>query len=227
MIQIEVLASSSKGNCYHVTDGKTSLLLECGLPIKQIRQKLNYQLSDVSGCLITHEHSDHSKAVRDIKAGMNCFMSQGTKDALNVSGHRIHVIKAGTRFKIGTWDILPLKTWHDSAEPLAFYMISPKGRLVFITDTAKFPYQLPGLTHIMVESNYSLELLEQNELLPAETKSRIVNTHMSLEDTKKFLLSNDMSQVRGIWLLHLSDDNSDAAMFKRSIQEITGLPVYV
>jgi hypothetical protein len=50
---------------------------------------------------------------------------------------------------------------------------------------------------------------------------------MSLETCKGFLRANDLSRVQEIWLLHLSDANSDAARFKREIQELTGKVVYV
>jgi phosphoribosyl 1,2-cyclic phosphodiesterase len=56
MIQIKPLASGSGGNCYKIDDGKSSLLIEAGLPIKKIKQGLNYKLSEIEGCLISHEH---------------------------------------------------------------------------------------------------------------------------------------------------------------------------
>jgi len=33
--------------------------------------------------------------------------------------------------------------------------------------------------------------------------------------------------VREIWLIHLSDNNSDNARFKREIQELTGKMVFI
>jgi hypothetical protein len=33
LIEILPLASGSRGNCYHITDGRTPLLLECGIPL--------------------------------------------------------------------------------------------------------------------------------------------------------------------------------------------------
>lgn len=119
MIDIQVLASGSRGNCYRVTDGSTPLLLECGIPYKEIQKALNFRVSEIAGCLVSHEHQDHCKAIRDImKAGIDCYMSQGTKDALNIDGHRIYIIKAKQQFRIGTWTILPFETQHDAAEPL-------------------------------------------------------------------------------------------------------------
>ena len=55
-ITIKTLASGSTGNAYHISDGSTSLLIECGIPIAKIKQGLNYRLSGVDGCLISHQH---------------------------------------------------------------------------------------------------------------------------------------------------------------------------
>ena len=55
-MQTEVLGSSSLGNAYIVNDGKTSLLLECGLPMKEMQVKSDFRVSQVSACLISHQH---------------------------------------------------------------------------------------------------------------------------------------------------------------------------
>ena len=55
----------------------------------------------------------------------------------------------------------------------------------------------------------------------------VLRSHFSLENVKEFLQANDLSKVQEIWLLHLSDGNSDAERFKREIQELTGKVVYI
>lgn len=232
MIAITPLASSSKGNCYHVTDGMTALLLEAGIRYKDIQRALNFQVSSIAGCLISHEHGDHGKAAADvIKAGIDVYASQGTLDALGLSGHRAKSIKAKQQFQIGTWTILPFDVQHDVAEPLGFLLVNRAGeKLVFATDTYYIRYRFPGLTHIMVECNYSLRILDENIAagrVPAVMKKRLLKSHFSLEHVKDFLCANDLSKVQEIWLLHLSDNNSDAALFKHEIQELTGKPVWV
>lgn len=56
LVQIEILGSSSLGNAYIVNDGKTSLLLECGLPMSETQAKSYFRVSQVSACLISHQH---------------------------------------------------------------------------------------------------------------------------------------------------------------------------
>jgi len=231
-MKLKILASGSKGNCYVLESPTGSLLIECGLPWWEIQKGLDFDLSDVLGCLISHEHQDHAKAVNDImKAGIDCYMSRGTAEALGLSGHRVHIIKARQQFRIGTWTILPFETQHDAAEPLGFLLANRDGdKLLYATDTYYIRYRFHGLTHIMIECNYSLDILRRNveaEAVPKELKNRILRSHFSLDNVKEFLKTNDLSHVQEIWLLHLSDGNSDAERFKREIQELTGKMVFI
>ena len=232
MIEILPLASGSRGNCYHITDGSTPLLLECGIPFREIQKGLQFRVSGVAGCLVSHEHKDHSKAVQDVmKAGVDCYMSRGTAETLGVSGHRLHIIKARQQFSIGTWTILPFETQHDAAEPVGFLLANQDGeKLLYATDTYFIRYRFRGLTHIAVECNYSMDILKRNVdagTIPKELKTRILKSHFSLENVKRFLQANDLSKVQEIWLLHLSAGNSDEKRFKREIQELTGKMVFV
>lgn len=232
MIEIRSLGSSSAGNAYRITDGHTPLLLEAGLRYKDIQRALAFRVSGLAACLITHEHGDHSAAVKDlIRAGVTVYTSQGTADVLGVSGHRVQHVRAKQPFTIGTWTILPFETEHDAAEPLGFLLASSAGgKLLFATDTYFVRYRFKDLTHIMVECNYSLEILRRNVVegrVPAPLKNRVMKSHFSLENVKDFLRANDLSQVREIHLLHLSDSNSDEDAFKQEIMALTGKPVYV
>ena len=232
MIEILPLASGSKGNCYRVTDGNTPLLLECGIPYKEIQRGMRFRVTEISGCLISHEHKDHCKAVQDVmKAGIDCYMSQGTAEALGISGHRAHIVKAKQKFYIDTWAILPFETEHDAAEPLGFLLANSTGdKLLYATDTYYIRYRFQGLTHIMIETNYALDIMNENVgsgELPPEMKKRVLRSHMSLETVKEFLKANDLNKVQEIWLIHLSETNSDELRFKKEIQSLTGKPVYV
>jgi len=229
-MEIKALASGSSGNAYYV-GGDTPLLLEAGIPFRLIQQKLDFKVSQLAGCLITHEHMDHAKAVKDMmKSGVDCYMSQGTADALSLSGHRAHIVKSLEQFQVGEWRVLPFATIHDAAEPLGFLMAGHDKKILYATDTKYIPNRFRGLTHILVECNYSREIVKRliaSGELDRELWRRVINSHLSLETVVDFLKANDLSQVAEIWLLHLSDNNSDAAAFKRKIQEVTGKPVMV
>lgn len=232
MIRFRSLASSSAGNCYHVTDGRTELLIECGLRFADIRKALGFRVSRLAAVLISHEHLDHSRAAADLaRAGVNVYASAGTIDARGLIGHRVKHIEAKKQFQVGTWTILPFDVEHDAEQPFGFLMANQDGeKLVFITDSYYCRYTFSGLTHIAIECNYSLQILDANiaagRVHPA-MRPRLLRSHFSLENVLDFLRANDLSKVEEIHLLHLSDNNSDEELFKRRVQEVTGKPVYV
>jgi phosphoribosyl 1,2-cyclic phosphodiesterase len=231
-MEIQVIASGSSGNCYRIRDGTTSLLLECGIQIKRIQQALNFHLTDIDGCLISHEHGDHSKAAADVlKAGIDLYTSKGTASTLGLTGHHMKLVQEKEPFSIGTFTILPFDTEHDAAEPLGFLIADQTGdKLLFATDTYYIKYKFQRLTYIMIECNYSVDILNDNieaGRVPGVLKNRLLKSHFSLEHVKDFLTANDLSNLKEIWLIHLSNNNSDAERFKKEIMELTGKPVYI
>lgn len=232
MIEIKTLATGSTGNCYYVTDGSTPLLLECGISFKNIQKALNFKTSDIAGVLVTHEHKDHCKAVREVAdRGLNIYMSPGTRDAIGIDHHRIKSVENKKQFKLGTWTILPFDTEHDTAEPFGFLLANQDGdKLLFLTDTYYCRYKFKGVTHLMVEANYSMKILDENVMsgrIHEGLKMRVMQSHFSLENLLEFLKVNDLSKVQEIHLLHLSDTNSNEEEFKKAVQQATGKLVYV
>lgn len=232
MIEIKTLASGSKGNCYHVTDGSTPILLECGIRFKEIRKALNFKTSNLAGCLVTHEHKDHCGGLNEaLKAGIDCFMSPGTAEAIGIKHHRIKQVKVKNQFQLGSWTILPFDVQHDVFEPFGFLLQNKAGeRLLFATDTYYIRYKFKGLTHLLIECNYSRDILDENidsGRVHKGMKNRLIKSHFSLENVKEFLKANDLSEIQEIHLIHLSDSNSNEPLFKREIQELTGKVVYI
>lgn len=231
-MRIKVLASGSTGNCYWISDSKTSLLLEAGIPIGEIQKGCNFNLSSLGGCLITHEHGDHAKTADALmKKSVDVYASQGTADAQGWSGHRLHIVKSMDFFQIGTFTVMAFDAEHDASEPLGFYIISraTREKLLYITDTRYMRYKFEGLTHIMCECNYDEEILLRNVAagkIDTARAKRIMHSHMSIETMLEMLRANDLSRVQQIYLLHLSDDNSDEAAFKERVRRLTGTEVY-
>lgn len=230
-MEIEVLASGSKGNCYRISGSSSSLLLEAGVPLKSIRERLDFGLSQAAGCLVSHEHQDHARAVRDLmNAGVDVYATAGTVKALDIESHRLHSVPVKEWFEVEDWEVLAFPTVHDAEESCGFVIRQGDERLLYLTDSAYSPFRFSGLTRMMIECNYDPEILQRNVdsgALEKVVQRRIVRNHMSLPRLKDFLRATDLSNVRAIYLLHLSDGNSDAERFKREIQELTGKPVYV
>jgi phosphoribosyl 1,2-cyclic phosphodiesterase len=236
IMEIKSLASGSSGNCYWISDGKTQLLIEAGIPIKQIRKGLGYGLSYVDSCLLSHSHKDHSLAVADlITAGIKVYASEPTwatlsLDASVLSPSYSFMVKPDLRYEIGTWVVQPFDVKHDVLGALGFVCDSGSERLVYITDTPYCKYHFDNVTHLMIEANYSLDLLQENRStgeIDRSVTNRVLDSHMSIDAVKRFLSAHDLSKIVEIWLLHLSTANADRERFRSEIEQHTGKLVKV
>lgn len=223
-MQLTVLNSGSTGNGYVLQNGTEALVLECGVPRKDCLAALGWRTSRVVGCLLTHEHGDHAKYVRDYAQLMPVYTSRGTAEALGKKN--LHILEPLRTIHLGGFSIRPIPAQHDAAEPFAFIIDHhDMGRLLFATDTYYLRYRIPHLNHLMVECNYSLPILNANieaGLVPAALKERTLNSHMSLEHLREMLAANDLTHVAQIVLIHLSARNADKSAFCREIIAATG-----
>lgn len=233
-MNLKVLGSSSSGNCYLLQTETDTLILDCGVKFKDIQIALDFDLSKVKGALITHEHQDHCKAVKDvIKAGIDIYTSPETAKQIGItSSHRLEMVDDGMQFAVGDFVILPFKVEHDALNPLGYLIYyKPTGeKILFATDTYYLKHKFRSLDYILIESNYCKDTLDANiedGYIPQSMKNRLLESHFSLEHVKEFLSANDLSKVKLIVLLHLSGSNSDAKRMVREIEELTGKIVVI
>ena len=213
-MRFDSLASSSHGNAYIVSDSETRILIECGVSHKQLQKLMSFSLSDIKACFVSHEHMDHAKSAVDlIKRGMPVYMSYGTAQALETDAAML--IGHMEQINVGSLDIIPFTTFHDSAEPLGFLVKSRVDGdvLAFATDTVNLRYKFPDLNILAIEANYDREILDRCEKMPEKVRHRITNSHMEIDTLCDYLRSLDLSQCREIHLLHLSDATSHEGHF--------------
>ena len=210
----KILDSGSKSNGYILTNGHEALIIEAGCPVRDVLKAVNFKNETIVGCIVSHAHGDHSKHIKDYqKLGIEVYLSAGAAFELKNVYRRTNVIKHRLTINLGGFVIVPFNTHHDCAEPLGFLINHPDiGRLLFATDTSHLDYIFKNLTTIMIESNYSPKTLKkqaENGDLVKMRYDRIINNHMSIDTAIKTMKQFDMSNVKNIILLHLSDDNSD------------------
>jgi len=230
-MEIKTIATGSTGNCYLIDDGESRLIIELGVTFKRIQQALDYETLKVSAALISHSHKDHCKGVQGaLDASMDVYLSKATTDEIGIQHNRIKQYTNKQQFRVGTFTILPFDVKHD-VENHGFLIQSDNGsKLLFATDTYYVKYKFSGLTHLMIEANYSEAILNENierGTIHEFLAKRIKASHFSLENVIEFMKANDLSKVQEIHLLHLSSSNSDEEMFKKEVQEATGKLVYV
>jgi phosphoribosyl 1,2-cyclic phosphodiesterase len=238
-MDIMVLASGSSGNCYLISDGCTDLLLDAGIPIRRIQIGCDFDLFRISGCLVTHCHSDHSKAVKDLlKKCVDVWMPGNEISKLGLqAGRRLHPLECTggneyAMFSIGTFDILPFRTEHDTPEPVGYLLHSRSNgdKILYVTDSFFIRYRFNGLTHIIGEVNYDEKTVWEkinNGETPTERAKRLFRSHMSLENFLAFLGANDLSKLRQIYICHMSKDHGNAKRIQEAVQQATGAEVYV
>ena len=226
-MKLKVLGSSSKGNCYLLQTPTGTLILDAGIRFKEIKKALDFDLSSVRGCLVTHSHMDHCKGVKDVmRAGIDTYMTLDTVTAINAEGHRMELISTGKQFVVGDFAVLPFPTEHDCPGAVGYLIqYNPTGeKLLFATDTFYIRHRFNALNYLLLECNYCKDTLDANVeagIIPLSLKNRLLKSHFSLENVKGFLSANDMMSVKKIILIHLSDNNSDAARMVREIHDLT------
>ena len=224
-MRLKVLGSGSSGNCFLLENDSECLVLEAGVDFKEVLKALDFNISKVAGCLVSHEHKDHSKYIKQfIQSGIKIYMSAGTAEVIKIKSHYINTVPAGKAFKIGNYNIIAFKVQHDAVEPFGFYINhNETGNILFATDTYYISNRFKDLNNILIECNYDSDILQkniQNGVLSQALKNRIIRSHMELQTCIDCLKANDTRQVCNVVLIHLSDINSNAEDFKRKIQNI-------
>lgn len=226
-MKINKIASGSAGNAIELYDGSGRLLLDAGIAFSKLSKKTI--LTHIDAILISHEHLDHSRAIPELlRRGFHVYMSRGTAEALGVSDiDATRIIEPERQIQIGDWLVVPFPVEHDAAEPMGFLIESlySSEKLIYVVDTCRIDYDFKGITHWLVECNFSEDLLKSGTYKDW-LKERVKNSHMSLENLVTFLTTSDMTESKEIHLLHLSDANSDEKKFVDFIQRKTGIPTY-
>lgn len=230
-MELKVLGSCSRGNCYILESGTEALILEAGIPPKRVKVALGFNLSKVVGCLVTHEHGDHAKHAHDLgRLGITVYASRGTVEAIGAT-HRTEVLAPRVRHRLGGFTVLPFPVEHDVREPYGYLIHHEEaGNVLFATDTYYLRYTFAGLNNILLEANYALDILDEGVrrgTVHAAQRQRVLTSHMDIETCKEVLRANDLSAVNSIVLIHLSDSNSDADRFRREVAELTGKRVHI
>lgn len=213
MFRLIVLATGSKGNGYILTNGEDTLLIEAGARYKEMLAGLDYKIETVNGMIVSHEHKDHSKYIEQyLKKGLLVHMPRSMKNNLDLSYvYNAISVDIGVTYELGNFTIKPFELVH-SVDCLGYYIYHKDlGKMLFITDTeyVKYRFNKLEINHIVVEANYSKELLNRGKV----NSNHVLKGHMEINTTTNFLKENDTDSLKNVVLVHLSDSNSDERLF--------------
>lgn len=201
---LKVLNSGSSGNCYILESDTEALIIEAGVPFLEVKKAMDFNVRKIVGVLVSHSHGDHSKFIEEYKrAGIPVFRPYLTEDP-------------GPFLRpYGNFGVQPFELTHD-VPCYGFYIQHPEsGRLVYASDTEYIKYRFKDINHILVEANYSNDLIN-NE---AVNREHVLRGHMSLQTALDFISTNDNPALRNVVLIHLSDKNADSAEFLQKTKE--------
>lgn len=217
MAELLCFGSGSSGNAYAIKCDNETLLLECGLPLKEILKLLNYKINNIVGCLVTHKHQDHLNCTTANKLFQYGIPIYSCQESVDLNKH-IKLIKTNEKVNIGGFKIQPIPLQH-SCECYGFLIEHKEfGRLVFATDCCEFPYKIKNINHWLIEANYSEECLIDNLCNNEEMRSRHEH-HLEFNDTLDALKMNYCDDLQNIVLLHLSNGNSNSAEFVEKVKK--------
>lgn len=234
-MKIKPIRSGSGGNCYLVgrDDQSPALLIDAGLPVSKIKKGLwkhNTDLSNIDACLISHEHGDHTKGVEGLlKSGVKILMPGESRKALGLENEGLvreaEIKRSSDSYSYGRCRIRPFPLDHGNVTNFGYLISSGSDHLFYATDTVKIDFIFKGLTHLMIEVNYQDKYISEADNLVH--KKTAIKTHQSLGTALEYLDKADLSNLKEIWVIHLSKSNANRAEVKRQIQEKTGVMVKI
>lgn len=225
MLDIKVIASGSSGNCYLINDGASRLLLDCGIPYKDIVRGCSYNM-DICACLVSHTHSDHAKAVKEMLN--NGVTVVGNKELSEAFG--VKLVEPNRTALCGTFYFTPFNVPHCNTDGTDCenygYLLHSKAtneNLLFATDCAYIPHRFKDISYALIEVNYEMALMPEEYAESVE--NRRFKSHHALETAVDFLNGMDKSRLKAVYAIHGSRNRSDPERTKTAIEEAVGKEV--
>jgi phosphoribosyl 1,2-cyclic phosphodiesterase len=210
-MKLKCLGSSSAGNCYLLTSNSgETLILDCGIPIKEIKKGLDWNIKDVVGVLCTHKHLDHSKSVKDFEA-MGIPICKPYETLL------MSQFLANSYFTVRAFDLTTVDgRWtHTDAngEPcpiFGFLITHPEmGKMLYITDCEVIKWKFKGINQILLGVNYDKDLVDTDN----PKANHVFRGHLSIDTACDFVKANDSDSLQNVIMCHLSSENADKDSF--------------
>lgn len=223
-MKIVVLASGSEGNCTYVESKGTVILIDCGLSMRQVNERLisrGIELKKIDAVIISHEHNDHVKALEMIykhykpivyinKKSFNAYNKNKNK---KINTEDIRYLNKEERYDIDDLSIVPIELSHDTANCFGFIIkelnVAGNQSMAIVTDTGYIDpkyYTLLSLVKVLIfESNHDVEMLIDSNR-PWDLIQRILSQkgHLSNDESSKLLKQIVSKNTKCVILAHLS-----------------------
>lgn len=220
-LQICILASGSKGNAIHVSDGETSILIDAGLSGKEIERRLRsrgLRPEDLTALVVSHEHGDHTRGIGVLSRRYNLpvYISPATHRAAAAHLRKLPApvpFEPGRPFIINRLTIHPFATSHDAEDPAGFTVSTDGLKVGIATDlgiaTAMVKTHLQGCALLILEANHDPEMLLSGPYpWPLKQRVRGRTGHLSNPASRDLLGDLLHERLSHVILAHLSEQNN-------------------
>lgn len=214
------LASSSKGNCTIVYNEHQVLLVDMGITVKELEEKLDklsLSCTDIVGAIVSHEHSDHTKGLGSLhkKYGIPVFCHVNSlKGVAKKSGlNEATLIRFSNAFEIGDFKIDFFEVSHD-VFCVGYNIYENSNKISIVTDlghtTSKIVERLYDSRLVILEANHDEKMVVASTKYPAVLKARILGNkgHLSNKSSAKVVCDLAQHNVKQILFGHLSEENN-------------------
>ncbi|MFQ5549961.1 MAG: MBL fold metallo-hydrolase [Gemmatimonadales bacterium] len=230
-MKLAVVGSGSRGNAVALRTHGATLLVDAGFGARTIVRRLgevNWELDDVCGVIVTHEHGDHSRGVASVAKRFGCAVhaSRGTLTALDISDSvESRALSAHVPVKIGGFDVVCCPTTHDAREPLALLIAPSSGgpsvgiAYDFGRTTSALRYLFTKVSCLVIESNYD-EVMLRTGPYPPSVQHRIAGSsgHLSNRGASAFAADVCHDQLERVVLVHVSDKSNTPELAERAMR---------
>lgn len=234
-IRFMSLASGSSGNCYYLGTDSYGILIDAGIPFKQIKQTLsNYGISfdKVRAVFVTHDHADHIKSLGNLgeKSFLPIYATKDTHRGINNNYCMteklrtcIKYVEKNVPLQFNDFVITPFEVPHDGTDNVGYFIDAAGKRFCFVTDlghiTENVAEYVCKAEYLIMEANYDEDMLRMGHY-PQFLKDRITSPfgHLSNRTTGEFLAKNITEDLKYVWLCHLSGENNHPDLAYKTVE---------
>lgn len=140
-MKVTILKGSHEigGSCIQLSSGKTTILLDAGLPLSADSQPVDLSRLTVDALLVSHPHQDHFGLMASLPPGTPVYMGALARSLIDATQVYLgkdryaldfHDFKAWQPFTIGDFTITAYLVDHSAADACAF-LIEAEGKRLF------------------------------------------------------------------------------------------------
>jgi phosphoribosyl 1,2-cyclic phosphodiesterase len=216
-MKLKCIATGSTGNCYLLTSNSgETLILDCGIPIKEIKKGLNWNITGVVGTICTHNHQDHSLSVYPLRRmGIPVYAPYISQKPMAIGSGAFRIQSFDLTTVDGRWT-------HTDAngEPcpiFGFLITHPEmGKMLYITDCEVIKWKFKDINHILLGVNYDKDLVDTDN----PKANHVFRGHLSIDTACDFVKANDSDSLQNGIMCHLSSENADKESFIAKMKNV-------